>query len=98
MAMNNLWQDLLSAAPLSIVVLAALVVLAVDALAKQKELICWYLSLGGLLLAFVSAASAVGESGTAFSGEVEGDMASADQPRRQPVPLGQLRGDGGRGD
>src|SRR5512140_534352 len=68
MAMTNVLHDLLSTAPLSIVVLTALAVLTVDALSEKKELISWWLSLGGLVLAFLAAASAVGETGTAFGG------------------------------
>src|SRR5512132_3549403 len=66
--MNIALQDFVSTAPLRIVTVTALAVLTVDALTKQKELICWWASIAGLVLAFLAAASSVGVSGLAFSG------------------------------
>ncbi len=68
--MNTALQDVLSIAPLAIVTVTALAVLVIEALAKQKELLTWWLSIGGLLFAFVAAASTVGETGRAFHGMV----------------------------
>lgn len=66
--MNSALHDLLTTAPLSIVTLTALVVLTTDALTKQKQTATWLISLAGLFLAFVAAASSVGETGEAFGG------------------------------
>jgi NADH-quinone oxidoreductase subunit N len=66
--MNTALHDFLSTAPLSIVTVTALAVLTIDALTKQKELLTWWISIGGLILAFVAAGSAVGETDHAFSG------------------------------
>jgi NADH-quinone oxidoreductase subunit N len=69
-AMNLALYDFLLTAPLTIITLTALVVLMVDALTKNKELITWWLSIGGLILAFAAAVSGVGQSGHAFGGMV----------------------------
>ncbi len=69
-AMNTSLHDLLLTAPLTIVTVAALAVLTIEALTKQKELLTWWLSIAGLVLAFAAAASSVGKTGLAFGGMV----------------------------
>jgi NADH-quinone oxidoreductase subunit N len=66
--MNTALHDLISTAPLTIVVVTALAVLVFDSLTKQKELITWWLSIGGLVLTFLAAVTTVGETGHAYSG------------------------------
>ena len=66
--MNTALHDFLSTAPLSIVTATALAVVTTDALTKKKELLTWWISIGGLVLAFFAALSTVGETGHAFSG------------------------------
>jgi len=63
-------NDFFSTGPLTIVTVTALIVLTIDALMKKSDLITWWLSLVGLVLAFVAAATSVGQNGSAFGGMV----------------------------